>query len=585
MSAAPAPVSTPPGVATIHPAGSAQRSGRWTEAALLGIALVIGLGGFVLTALNRTGASPAQTLQLGAALAVIALVVHLWVRRTAPWADPVILPTAVALNGIGLAMIQRLDLAYLSNDQPEFYVGNRQLVWTVLGVLCFCAVLVVRDHRHLRRWDRWAMWLGLVFLVLPFLPLIGREVNGARIWIIIGPMSFQPAELSKVLLAVFFASFLVANRDNLALAGRRVLWMNLPRARHLGPLLVVWGVSIVVLVLQRDLGSSVLLFGLFVVVLYVATDRPSWLLIGGLLFLPAAWFAATHLSHVQQRINGWLNAMDPEVYNGIGGSWQLVTGLFGMASGGLVGSGWGEGYPSLVTFANSDFIIASLGEELGLTGSLAIILLYLILVQRGLRTAMALRDGFGKLLATGLSFTIGLQVFVVVGGVTRLIPLTGLTTPFLAYGGSSLISNWIILALLMRLSDAARRPSTQAPQIIDTAELPSSLRSQVLHARDNGSIDGIDDDIDNDMDDAVPDPQAVPLTPDGYSDATADTPRFLGSDAETTTITTADAHEVPEWQGPYQGMSAHQAALPPTPVRGLRQTPPGGTGADGQEST
>ncbi|AYD88858.1 FtsW/RodA/SpoVE family cell cycle protein [Actinomyces sp. 2119] len=573
MSAAPAP-STPPGVATIHPAGSPRRSGRWTEAALLGIALVIGLGGFVLTALNRTGASPAQTLQLGVALAVIALVVHLWVRRTAPWADPVILPTAVALNGIGLAMIQRLDQAYLSNDQPEYYVGNRQLIWTVLGVLCFCAVLVVRDHRHLRRWDRWAMWLGLVFLVLPFLPLIGRTVNGARIWIIIGPMSFQPAELSKVLLAVFFASFLVANRDNLALAGRRVLWMNLPRARHLGPLLVVWGVSIVVLVLQRDLGSSVLLFGLFVVVLYVATDRPSWLLIGGLLFLPAAWFAATHLSHVQQRINGWLNAMDPEVYNGIGGSWQLVTALFGMASGGLVGSGWGEGYPSLVTFANSDFIIASLGEELGLTGSLAIILLYLILVQRGLHTAMALRDGFGKLLATGLSFTIGLQVFVVVGGVTRLIPLTGLTTPFLAYGGSSLISNWIILALLVRLSDAARRPSTQAPQIIDTAELPSSLRSQVLHARDDGTMD----------DDAVPDPQATPLAPDGYG-GTVDVPGFLGSDAETTTITTAGAHEEPQWPGPYQGPPAHQATLPPTPVRGIQQAPPGSTGAEGQEST
>ena len=535
MSAAPATPSTPSGVAMIHPAGTARHSGRWAEAGLLGIALVIGLGGFVLTAINRTGSSPAQVLQLGGALVLIALVVHLWVRFTAPWADPVILPTAVALNGVGLAMIQRLDLSYERSGQMQYLVGNKQLVWTVLGVILFCAVLfLLRDHRRLRRWDNWAMWVGLVFLVLPFMPFLGREINGARIWISLGPMSFQPAELSKVLLAVFFASFLVSNRDNLALAGRRVLWMNLPRARHLIPLLVVWGVSIAVLVLQKDLGSSVLLFGLFVVVLYVATDRPSWLLIGAGLFLPAAWFAATQLNHVQQRINGWLNAMDPEVYNAGGGSWQLVTGLFGLASGGLLGTGWGKGYPNLVTFANSDFIVAALGEELGLTGSLAILALYLVLIERGLRTAMTLRDGFGKLLATGLSFTIALQVFVVVGGVTRLIPLTGLTTPFLAYGGSSLISNWIILALLLRLSDAARRPASQAPRIIDTAELPVSLRKQVqsadagllaADAQDSAAPDPSDpsgpsgapgahesgeswdspaDDIDDDYDDAVP---------------------------------------------------------------------------------
>ncbi|WP_126384256.1 FtsW/RodA/SpoVE family cell cycle protein [Actinomyces howellii] len=443
---------------------------------------MLGLGGFVLTALNRTGSSPAQALQLGGALVAVAVVVHLWVRRTAPWADPVLLPVAVALNGIGLAMIYRLDMSYKILGRTADY-GPKQALWTGLGVLLFCLVLLLRDHRLLRRWDRWAMWTGLVFLVLPFLPFVGKTINGARIWIRLGPMSLQPAEFTKVLLAVFFASFLVSNRDNLALAGKRVLWMNLPRARHLGPLIVVWVVSIVVLVLQRDLGSSVLLFGLFVVTLYVATDRVSWLVLGGMLFLPAAWFAATHLSHVQQRITGWLDAMDSSVYNAeYGSSFQLVTALFGMASGGLLGSGWGEGYPNLVPFANSDFIFSSLGEELGLTGSLAVLMLYLILVQRGLRTAMTLRDGFGKLLAVGLSFTIALQVFVVVGGVTRLIPLTGLTTPFLAYGGSSLLANWMILALLIRLSDAARRPASTAPRIIDTAELPMALRRHVQDA-------------------------------------------------------------------------------------------------------
>ncbi|MDO4242767.1 MAG: FtsW/RodA/SpoVE family cell cycle protein [Actinomyces sp.] len=460
----------------------ARSSGRWAEAGLLIIALLLGLGGFVLTALNRTGSSPAQVLQLGGALVVVAVVVHLWVRRTAPWADPVLLPVAVTLNGIGLAMIYRLDMSYKILGRTSDY-GPKQALWTGLGVLLFCLVLLLRDHRLLRRWDRWAMWSGLVFLVLPFLPFVGRTVNGARIWVRLGPMSLQPAEFTKVLLAIFFASFLVSNRDNLALAGKRVLWMNLPRARHLGPLIIVWVVSILVLVLQRDLGSSVLLFGLFVVTLYVATDRISWLVLGGMLFLPAAWLAATHLSHVQQRITGWLDAMDSSVYNAeYGSSFQLVTALFGMASGGLLGSGWGEGYPNLVPFANSDFIFSSLGEELGLTGSLAILMLYLILVQRGLRTAMTLRDGFGKLLAVGLSFTIALQVFVVVGGVTRLIPLTGLTTPFLAYGGSSLLANWMILALLIRLSDAARRPASTAPRIIDTAELPVALRRHVQDA-------------------------------------------------------------------------------------------------------
>ena len=476
------PISSPSTPASIPLAAPARNTGRWAEAGLLVIALLLGLSGFLLTALNRTGSSPGQFLSLSGCLVVAAVVVHLWVRRTAPWADPVILPAAVALNGLGLAMIQRLDMAYEILERTHNYAA-KQAMWTGVGIVLFCAMLLVRDYRLLRRWDRWAMWGGLAFLILPFVPGLGQSINGARIWIRLGPMSFQPAEMTKVLLAVFFASFLVANRDNLALAGRRIMGINLPRARHLGPLLVVWGVSIVVLVLQRDLGSSLLLFGLFVVTLYVATDRPSWLLIGAALFIPAAWFAATHLSHVQQRVSGWLHAMDPAVYGAeYGGSQQLVTGLFGMASGGLLGTGWGKGYPNLVPFANSDFIIASFGEELGLMGMLALLMLYLILIERGLRTAAHLRDGFGKLLAVSLSFAIALQVFVVVGGVTRLIPLTGLTTPFLAYGGSSLVANWIILALLVRLSDAARRPVTAAPRIIDTAELPTSIRRAVLNA-------------------------------------------------------------------------------------------------------
>lgn len=557
-----------PATPSLPPGQSARSTGRWAELALLVLALLLGVGGLVLTSVKRDIATPGLFVQV-ASLVGFAVVVHLWVRFRAPWADPVLLPTAVALNGLGLAMIHRLDLAYEKLKVTAGY-GTKQAVWTAAGVILFCAVLWFRDYRVLRRWDRWAMWSGLVFLVLPFIPGLGREINGARIWIGLGPLSFQPAELTKLFLAVFFASFLVANRDNLALAGKRVLGINLPRPRHLGPLLVVWGVSILVLVLQKDLGSSLLLFGLFVVTLYVATDRPSWLLIGAALFIPAAWFAATHLNHVQQRINGWLNAMDPEVYNGAGGSWQLVTGLFGLASGGIFGSGWGAGYPNFVTFANSDFIIASLGEELGLVGSLAILMLYLILIQRGLRTAIHLRDGFGKLLAVGLSFTIAIQVFVVIGGVTRLIPLTGLTAPFLAYGGSSLVANWMILALLVRLSDAARRPAVAAPRIIDTSELPTSIREAVLSARTPDRAEDDGPDLPRSPSDGQVTEFSSPPTPAAGVPQAAPAPQGPAPTPAvgTPTVPRPDAHQGQPPQAPPQAQqAAPQQPAPPQPAQ------------------
>lgn len=261
------------------------------------------------------------------------------------------------------------------------------------------------------------------------------------------------------------------NRDTLALAGRTVLGMKLPRARDLGPILVVWAVTMVVLVVQKDLGTSLLLFGLFIAMLYLATERVSWVLLGLALLAVGAWAAAQAFSHVGVRFSIWLHALDQDVYapqagSGYGwGSGQLVRGLFGMASGGLFGTGWGQGRPDLVSYAESDFIVASLGEELGLTGLIAVLALLMILVQRGMRTAIGVRDGFGKLLAGGLSFLIVVQVFVVVGGVTRLIPLTGLTAPFLAYGGTSLLGNWLVVALLLRISDDARRPAPAVPVV------------------------------------------------------------------------------------------------------------------------
>jgi cell division protein FtsW (lipid II flippase) len=298
---------------------------------------------------------------------------------------------------------------------------------------------------------------AIVLLLLPMLPVIGRTINGARIWIHLGPFSFQPGELAKVLLVIAFAGYLVLHRDALALAGRRVLFVDLPRGRDLGPILAMWLISLGILVFQRDLGSSLLFFGLFLIMLYVATERPGWLVVGGGLFLAGALLAYQLFSHVAIRVDVWLDPFDYYDKNG-DLSFQPVEAMFGMGWGGLIGRGFGEGTPERVPYANSDFIVSSIGEELGLTAVIAVVVMYGLLVERALRAALVCRDGFGKLVATGLAGVFTLQVFVVIGGVTRLIPLTGLTTPFLSYGGSSLVANWVIIALLLRISDQARRP-------------------------------------------------------------------------------------------------------------------------------
>jgi cell division protein FtsW (lipid II flippase) len=299
---------------------------------------------------------------------------------------------------------------------------------------------------------------AVVLLLLPMLPGIGKDINGARIWIHLGSLSFQPGELAKVLLVIAFAGYLVLHRDALALAGRRVVGVDLPRGRDLGPILAMWLVSLAILVRQSDLGSSLLFFGLFVIMLYVATERRGWIVVGGGLFLVGAVAASRLISHVQARVDIWLHPFDH--YQTAAGphSDQLVESMFGMAWGSLLGRGFGNGDPWRISYANSDFIVGAIGEELGLTAVLAIVVCYGLIVERGLRTAIVCRDDFGKLLCVGLASSFALQVFVVIGGVTRLIPLTGLTTPFLSYGGSSLVANWVIVALLLRVSDQARRP-------------------------------------------------------------------------------------------------------------------------------
>jgi cell division protein FtsW (lipid II flippase) len=448
---------------------------RGTEAALLLFAVLITVVAQCIVDLTMTGSLHSEVALFGTWFTALWVVVHLVVRRWAPYADPLLLPSVALLTGLGLAMIHRLDLAA---GQVQSTVTREdapvQLVWATVGVLVFVAVLVVvRDHRSLSRFAYTLALVGLVLLALPaLLPKAISEVNGAKIWIRVAGFSIQPGEFAKICLIVFFAAYLVDKRDVLALASRRVAGLELPRGRDLGPVLLAWVLSILVLVFERDLGSSLLLFGIFVVMLYVATERASWLLIGLGLFAGGAFIAYQIFGHVQLRVNTWL---DPFAYRDDEG-YQLVQSLFGLGTGGLFGAGLGGGRPDQVPVAKSDFIASAVGEELGLFGLVAVIVVYLILVERGLRTSLVVRDAFGKLLAAGLAFSVAWQVFVVLGGVTGLLPLTGLTTPFLAYGGSSLVANFGLVALLARVSDAARRPATpQAPPLPRLGDAPTEV--------------------------------------------------------------------------------------------------------------
>ena len=443
------------------------KRGRGTELVLLLFAAGIATAAYVAVDLGALGRVPPNALAYLGGLIVITGTAHLIVRRWAPYADPVILPIVVTLNGIGLAMIHRLDLAKSEAARQAGEAVPRaaapvQLTWMVVGVTLFVLVLLlIPDYRILARYAYTAGVLGIALLLLPMVPGLGYEVNRAQIWIRIGPMNFQPGEAAKIVLIVAFAAYLVRTKDALALAGRRVLGIDLPRARDLGPILVVWLTALAILAFQRDLGPSLLLFGIFVLMIYVATERISWIVVGIALFVLGGLAVNAVFSHVQTRIEGWL---DP--FSDVDRFFQIVQSLYGLAYGGELGTGLGRGRPDLVPYAVSDFIATALGEELGLTGLMAIIVLYALLASRGFRAALVLRDPFGKLLATGLAAGLLLQVFIVVGGVTKLIPLTGLTTPFLSLGGSSLVMNWVLVALMMRLSDAARRPTPPPPPMI-----------------------------------------------------------------------------------------------------------------------
>jgi len=382
----------------------------------------------------------------------ITLGFHLLLRFRAPDADPLLLPIGFILNTLGIVMIYRLDL--VKSAELDNTIAQRQVIWMLVAVLIAAIVLfLVKTHLSLRKYIYISMATGVLLLLLPLLPVIGKTVSGATLWVNLGPLTFQPGELAKIALCIFFAGYLTQRREALSVVGRKILGIRIPPAREVGPIVFIWLASLAVLVLQRDLGTSLLYFGLFLVLIYVATARFFYVLVGLVMFVAGALVASKVMTYVGGRLDGWLDPLSQKVYEADGGSYQLVQSMFGLAHGGLFGTGLGGGLPSIVPLAESDFIISAIGEELGLVGLFAILGLYLVLVFRALRIANMHADDFSKLLAIGLGFVVALQLFIVIGGVLRVVPLTGLTTPLLTAGGSSLVANWIIIGLLLRLSD------------------------------------------------------------------------------------------------------------------------------------
>jgi cell division protein FtsW (lipid II flippase) len=418
---------------------------------LVVIAVLASLLAYASQGLGLAEELPPDFARYAAVFSLTAIAGWFAVRFTARGADPALYPTAVALGGLGLAMLFRI-MTY----RGEPGVAQEQAIWLGLGLVLFVVTLaVLRDVRQLDAFTYTIGLAGVVLLLLPIVPGLGREINGARLWVDVGVFSFQPAEFGRILIVIFLASYLSAKRELLTAGVGR---LGLPRVKDLGPLLLAWGASLVILFLQRDMGASLLLFGVFVVMLWAATGRTSFLLIGLVLFGVGAYVGWLAFDHVQLRVAAWLHALDPSMVEDAG--YQLAQGWFALATGGMVGTGLGMGAPDLIPYVASDFILAAFGEELGMLGVSAILLLYLVLIGRGLRVALERHDAFEKLLALGLTTVLGLQVFVIAGGVLRLIPLTGVPLPLVSYGGSSRLATFVILALLVRISAGPWRRST-----------------------------------------------------------------------------------------------------------------------------
>lgn len=429
---------------SVVPASSPRR----VELGLVVLAISITAGAYILTSLGSTASLPVNLVPFLVVIVALLVAAHVAVRELAPAADGVLLPVALLLNGLGYVFIARLD-----KD-----LAGLQAVWTAVGVAAFIATLaIVRRPRDLERYRYTFALIGVGLLLMPLLPGIGRTVNGARLWVKVGPMTFQPGELAKIVLAIFFASYLIEKREvlgkKLARDGARSI---VARARYFGPILLAWGASLVVLIAEKDLGSSLLFFGLFVTMLWVATGWALYLFAGSGMFAIGAAVSWSTFAHVKQRIDVWIDPWSQPTGQGF----QILQALFGMGTGGLAGAGLGLGDPKRIPAAETDLIFAAIGEELGLLGTVAVLAAFLMMIAVGLRVAVRARSDFETLLATGLTTIIGLQAFLIIGGVTRLLPLTGITLPFVSYGGSSLVANYVLLALILRISDASSRATS-----------------------------------------------------------------------------------------------------------------------------
>jgi peptidoglycan glycosyltransferase len=406
---------------------------RRTELGLLVLVVLLILAAYTLASLGKTSSLPAN---VGPFLGIIILLLglgHLGIRRFAPDADPILFPIAGLLNGIGYVFIARLDR----------HLAGLQATWTTLGMIAFVLTLaIVRRARDLERYRYTFALLGIFLLLMPLLPKVGENINGSRIWVKFGPMSFQPGEVAKIVLAIFLASYLSERQELLSefKGGIRVI----------GPLLLAWGFSLLVMTAERDFGSSLMFFALFIAMIWVATDKWQYLALGGVLFSIGATFSYSQFGHVKDRVEIWLHPF--ALFDGKG--YQLVQSLFALGTGGIAGAGIGLGSPGRIPAVQTDFIFSAIGEELGLFGTTAILVAFLLFVGTGLRIAVRATRDFEKLLAAGLTAIIGLQTFIIIGGVTRLVPLTGITLPFVSYGGSSLLANYVLLALLLRISDS-----------------------------------------------------------------------------------------------------------------------------------
>ncbi len=413
--------------------------------------------GFAGVFIQRSNALSNVSLIYGAIFLGLCVAGHIFIRMTLPHADPYMFPLVAVLASFGIVVVYRLDST----------LARQQAQWFVLGLILFAATIVIfRDYRKLERYRYTIVFVSLGLLILPRLPGIGYAANGAYLGVHIpGLFVFQPAEFAKIGLVIFLASYLRDTRQVMVVGARRILGVTIPPVKHFGPVIVIWGLAMLIMIVLHDIGSSLMFYGGLLAMLYVATSRFSFVGVGLVAFALGAWYLGTHIPHVHDRVDAWLHPLSVTLYNKTGGSFQLANSMFAQAAGGLFGQGFGQAALTvpgtsfqLLPAPQTDMIYAVITDELGLFGACAVLLTYLLFVARGLKTAQMARDSFSTLLATGLSAVFALQVFVIVGGVTRVIPLTGVTLPFISYGGSSIVANFVLLALLLLVSDRARRP-------------------------------------------------------------------------------------------------------------------------------